>query len=351
MVKHVDNLKATKKQKEAGELLGNPKKKYYMFYGGSRSGKTYFVCYFIRHRARFYPGSKHLVARYSFANAKKTIWIQTLYPLLREDERRGLCKINQVEGITKYKNGSIILLGGLEPSRIDSVLAAEYGTIFITEANENKYLDVEQLFSRLNDTSTHVIEKNQIPLKFIIDLNPTVVNHWTNVLFRIGVDPITGNPKGNLNEYANLHFRPEDNKENLSPGYIQSLKSLSPGLRKRFYEGEFGSYEGLVYAIDETVHIVDDFDIPGDWQRARGVDFGYTHPFVCLFGTYSKSDDCLYVYAEHYQAKMTVKKHGFFLSFHGFHLVYSSLVPAALKLAVKESLYDFGYLFLSLPCC
>ncbi len=296
------------KQEIAKDLLLDMAKKFYMFFGGSRSGKTFLVCYFIRHRARRYPGSKHLVARYSFANAKKTIWIQTLYPLLRKDEEAGLCTINQQEGICRYYNGSIVMLGGLEPSRIDSVLAAEYGTIFITEANENRYKDIEMLFSRLNDTAVN--EKGEmIPLKFIVDLNPTVKTHWTNVLFRLGMDPVTGKPKENYHEFTFLHFRPEDNEKNLAIGYIDTLTSLSPAMRKRFYEGEFGAYEGLVYQIDEPVHVVDDFEIPDKWPKGQAIDFGFTHPFASLWGAMDEANETLYIYRNYKVVRTTVRVH------------------------------------------
>ncbi|MDA8087752.1 MAG: hypothetical protein M0Z75_13745, partial [Nitrospiraceae bacterium] len=81
------------------------------------------------------------------------------------------------------------------------------------------------------------------------------------------------------------------------------------GLRRRFYTGEYGSYEGLVYNIDETVHLVDDFDIPAEWKRKRAIDFGFTHPFVCLWGAYDDSNETLYIYQEHYLTNTTVRKH------------------------------------------
>jgi len=307
-----DKIRLTEKQLCGAELLADVTKKYILFYGGSRSGKTFLACHFIRHRARKYAGSKHLIARYSFANAKKTVWIQTLRPLLREDERRGLCSINETTGITTYKNGSIVVLGGLEPSRIDSVLAAEYATIFITEANENKFSDVEQLFSRLNDTAMDE-DGNIIPLRFICDLNPTVNSHWTNILFRAGLDPQTKEPRANYHEFGFLHFRPEDNEENLAGGYIESLRSLSPAMKKRFYEGEYGAYEGLVYQLDEPVHIVDDFGIPRQWARGMAIDFGYTHAFGCLWGALDESNETLYIYKEYKQKRITVRQHSIVL--------------------------------------
>ncbi len=298
----------TEKQIFASRLLGDASKVFYLFYGGSRSGKTYLSCVFIIVRALYFPGSRHLVARYSFANARTTIWLQTLYPMLRIFEKSGQCKISKTECVCTFKNGSVIILDGLEESRKESVLAAEYGTIFITEANENKYEIVEMLMSRLNDTSIDQYG-NRIHLKFICDLNPTVKTHWTYQLFIAGLEPVTGQPKTNYHEYVAIQFRPEDNQENLSDGYISHLQSLSPAMRRRFYEGEFGSYQGLVFQLEESKHIVDDFKIPSEWKRFRSIDFGYTHNFVCLWGAYDHNSELLYLYREYSSSRITVRQH------------------------------------------
>ena len=232
----VDKINYNPKQLEGLKLLSNKLKKFFKFWGGSRSGKTFLIIRAIRIRCHKYPGSKHLVARYSFANAKKTIWLQTMLPEFRKDERIGLCKINLAEGIIRYKNGSVVMLGGLEPSRIDSILGAEYATIFISEANENKFIDIENLFSRLNDTSTDH-KGNPIHCFFICDLNPTVVSSWTYQVFIKGINPNDGKPINNFHLFANLWFTPYDNEENLSSGYIQqNLESLSSSKRKRVLE-------------------------------------------------------------------------------------------------------------------
>lgn len=301
-------MKWNPKQLVALKLLSDHSKKYYLFYGGSRSGKTFLTVHAIRVRANKYPNSKHLIARYSFANAKKTIWMQTILPEFKQDQANGFCKINLAEGIIKYKNGSTVRLGGLEPSTIDSVLGSEYGTIFVNEANENKYETIETLYSRLNDTAQDYDGK-QIPLKFICDLNPTVDRHWSNLLFRRGLDPVTMKPKQNFSQYCYLHFSPEDNRENLAMGYIEDLKNLSPAKRKRFFEGEYGSYDGLVFRIDDAIHLIDDFKIHPEWKKIRSIDFGYTHPFVCLWIAYDKANDCAYVYKEYSIKNRTVNEH------------------------------------------
>lgn len=305
----IDQVRWNPKQLSGLQLLSDSTKKFYLFYGASRSGKTYLTIRAIRIRCHKYPGSKHLVARYSFANAKKTIWLQTMLPEFKKDEKLGLCKINLAEGIIHYLNGSTVRLGGLEPSAIDSVLSSEYGTIFINEANENKYSSIETLVSRLNDNSKDAYGNN-IKLKFICDLNPTTKRHWSYRLFLQGQDPESGKVKPDYNLYTYLHFSAEDNAANLSEGYIDTLKNLSQAKRKRFYEGDFGSYEGLVLKnFDEQTHVVDAFRIPADWRRIRAIDFGYTHPFVCLWMAYDQANDRVFVYREYSVSQQTVKTH------------------------------------------
>jgi hypothetical protein len=188
------------------------------------------------------------------------------------------------------------------------VLAAEYGTIFVTEANENKFQHIEMLFSRLNDTAANDAGVKIVP-KFICDLNPTTHTNWTHALFIRGQDPTTGEPKPGIEKYQTIHFKAEDNEKYLSPGYIDSLKNLSPGMRKRFYEGEFGTFEGLVYSLDEGVHFVDDFAIPEDWERGASIDFGFVAAFGTLWGALDKSNECLYIYREYKKERTTVRVH------------------------------------------
>jgi hypothetical protein len=56
---------------------------------------------------------------------------------------------------------------------------------------------------------------------------------------------------------------------------------------------------GLVYADFDDIHLVDDFEIPRGWRRYRTFDFGFNHPFVCLYIAVDPMDR-VYVYDEIY---------------------------------------------------
>jgi hypothetical protein len=73
--------------------------------------------------------------------------------------------------------------------------------------------------------------------------------------------------------------------------------------------GRFASYYGAVYkSFSRGVHVVPPFPIPDDWTLYRGLDFGFTNPFVCLWIAKDK-DENFYVYREYYKAQTGIQEH------------------------------------------
>jgi len=74
-------------------------------------------------------------------------------------------------------------------------------------------------------------------------------------------------------------------------------------------KGQFASFYGAVYkTFNRSIHTIKPFEIPKDWPRYRGFDFGFTNPFVCLWFTKDK-DDNWYIYREYYRAKTSIGEH------------------------------------------
>jgi len=106
------------------------------------------------------------------------------------------------------------------------------------------------------------------------------------------------------------HFELTDNPF-LPDEYVENLKKTTPqGMwYDRRIKGLWVAAEGLVYENwNPNVHIVEPFDIPHDWKRVRGIDWGYTNPFVCLWGAID-NDGRLYVYDEYYVSQVLIKYH------------------------------------------
>lgn len=72
--------------------------------------------------------------------------------------------------------------------------------------------------------------------------------------------------------------------------------------------GRFRSRSGAMYPLwavgdgsrEGPGHVCDEFPIPGDWLRFRGVDFGLVNPTCVLWGAVG-DDDTLYIFDEYYK--------------------------------------------------
>lgn len=67
------------------------------------------------------------------------------------------------------------------------------------------------------------------------------------------------------------------------------------------YEADFRRHAGLIYKeFDPTVHVTQPFDIPAGWLKMPALDFGYTHPMVCLWGAVNPEGH-VFIYREYYE--------------------------------------------------
>lgn len=92
----------------------------------------------------------------------------------------------------------------------------------------------------------------------------------------------------------------------VNPAYpkeeFERAKATMPEWKfKMFYLGQFARPEGLVYQdFEPAKHIIDEFDIPADWRRIIGVDFGYNNPTAAIWMAISP-DNVMYIYREYYE--------------------------------------------------
>ena len=96
----------------------------------------------------------------------------------------------------------------------------------------------------------------------------------------------------------------------LDKNEVEKLTAALSGdlLESRRY-GRFSQGEGLVYReFDESVHVIDPFDIPVQWQSGVSIDPGLNNPLSCHFYAVDY-DDNVYVVAEHYERGQGVSYH------------------------------------------
>lgn len=89
---------------------------------------------------------------------------------------------------------------------------------------------------------------------------------------------------------------------------LSFLDGLLDQDRQTRLTGAFASYSGAVYRNFGSQHVVQPFDIPQGWQRVAGIDFGWDHPTVCLFGAKDPGGR-FWIYDEYVQNKNSIEDH------------------------------------------
>ena len=111
--------------------------------------------------------------------------------------------------------------------------------------------------------------------------------------------------------YGMIQASTQENKY-LDDDFVAELRaSYTAEYAAQEIEGKFVTFEGLVYpefSHDTERGNIKTLEIQDDWSKVRGIDFGYTNPFVCLWGVIDH-DGRLYIYDEHYQTKRLISEH------------------------------------------
>jgi PBSX family phage terminase large subunit len=190
-----------------------------------------------------------------------------------------------------YPNGSEIVVGGID--KPGKIMSTEFDMIYINQAEETSEEDWENLLSRNRN--------NRMPYQQILgDCNPDAPTHWIK-------------RRAAASSLEFLESRHEDNPEyhdgndwtTRGQQYLARLERLTGVRFLRLRKGIWAGVEGQIYdEWDDGIHIVDLrmlglASIPDEWPRFRGIDFGFTNPFVCQWWA-QDPDGRLYLYRELY---------------------------------------------------
>lgn len=231
----------TAKQLLAQEVLASDAT-HVMLEGGSRSGKTFLIVRSIVMRALKAPGSRHAILRFRFSHVKQSIVLDTFPAVMEKCFPEVSYHIDKTDWYAKLPGGSEIWFGGLDDkARVEKILGKEFVTIFLNEVSQIPFNSREMVVTRLAQLVMQIIQgKAPTPLKprLFYDWNPTNKSHWAYKIFKLLIDPDTGNPLANPSDYAVFKINPEDNKVNLNSAYLDTLKDMSAKMRKRFLLGD-----------------------------------------------------------------------------------------------------------------
>lgn len=245
-----------------------------MFGGGFGNGKTTAAVIKALKLAREYPGSNGLIARSTYPKLNSTIRKEFVAWCPKAWVKRD---VNSRDNLIELQNGSIInfshiMQGGKnEESSTSNLLSATYDWIVVDQIEDPEIgeKDFDDLLGRLRGQTTYQGDDDTMPTSgprwFIIMCNPTrnwVYRRLVKPLHdhRIGIhnaalmfDEETGIPLIDLIEGSTY-----TNQANLPKDFIRTLEAAYKGqMRKRFLEGEWGAYEGLIYSqYSQTIHVV-----------------------------------------------------------------------------------------------
>lgn len=265
----------------------------WLIVGPAETGKTVGALYLLDKLARRYKNSQWAILRKTRASMDSTV----LKRYRSTFERDGVKAYggSKPEWFDYKYSGARIWVAGMD--KPGNVLSGEFDGVYINQAEDLILDDWETLTTRVTGRAGNV------PFGGMLfgDANPGPPTHWIKT-------------RATLKLFESRH---EDNPtlfDDLGVITARGIRSMAvldalTGVRKeRLRYGRWVQAEGTVYKFDAAIHLIDQFEIPAVWRRIRVIDFGYTHPFVCLWIAIDP-DGRMYLYREIYMTGRTVKVH------------------------------------------
>ena len=174
-----------------------------IFYGGSSSGKTFYLCQRLI-KDMLQGGRNYLVLRKVQRDCKKSVWNEVIKILRGLEYPRGslysLVKVNKSDMSITFPNEYAVFFGGLDDRERIKGITPQKGVItdiWMEEATEFDEGDYRQLEKRLRGQSS---VKKRITMSF----NPIIKTHWI---------------------YTNFFDNWQDNKKNYEDDRLSILKT------------------------------------------------------------------------------------------------------------------------------
>ena len=280
------------------DFLAAPEKD--VLYGGAAGGGKSFAMLIDPLRNCHLKGHRALILRRSMPELRELIdKSRELYPRAFPGT-----KFREVEKIWNFPSGAKIEFGFLEKDAdVYRYQGQAYSWIGFDEIT---HLPTEfgwnYLASRLRTTDP------KIKTYLRCTANPGGVGaHWVRKRY---LEPSEPNKSFTGEDGLTRKFIPArllDNPYLAQDGeYERMLLSLPPIQRKQLLEGNWEVNEGAAFVeFDPSVHVVPPYDLPLQWERVKGIDYGYASESCCLWAAVDPQDKTLIIYRELYQKGLT----------------------------------------------
>lgn len=273
-----------------------------IYFGGSSSGKSFFICQKIV--LDNIAGANYLICR----NVANTIRKSTYNEIKKAIYRMGFERYYRFNGtdmiITNVLNGRQILFAGLDdPEKIKSISPADdvLHRVFIEEATETRRDSYMQLKKRLRG-------KSDISKHIIMAFNPILKSHWIyQEFFKEWED--------DKNYYESDNYGATDTKKGyslcilkttykdnifLTADDIALLENESDPYYYNVYS--LGNWGILGHVIFKNWHVEDLSDRIPQFDRVyNGCDWGWEDPTAMVKVHLDKNRKKIYVFGEEYQ--------------------------------------------------
>jgi phage terminase large subunit-like protein len=230
----------TERQKEAARQVALTLALNVLFYGGSRSGKTFMVVMWIVKRAIRVSGTRHGLCRRNLADARTKLGdtlkdVFNALGMIDGEHYEHKAKIDTYIIYCPDGSESEIKMLGMDTKdgQYKKVLGDEYSSLYFNEANDISWEATEYAASRL-------AQKNALKKRFFFDCNPPTKAHWLYKWFFLHQNP-EDQTQLDDEDFFTMQMNPEHNVENIDENYIEKvLKKMSKSKQKKFWKGEFG---------------------------------------------------------------------------------------------------------------
>jgi len=115
-------------------------------------------------------------------------------------------------------------------------------------------------------------------------------------------------PNGTMEQTFFMPAFLEDNAIGVArdPEYENRLMKRDPTVAQALRYGDWSVFAGQVFReFNRSIHVVHDFEIPSNWMRWRGIDWGYAAPWCVHFFAKNPDTRRIYVYREIYKTGIT----------------------------------------------
>lgn len=258
--------------------------------GAVRSGKTFVDNFLFTNHVRNFKGKDFIVTGYTIGSIERNV--------LRSMEDMFKVKITTDKYNSFEYYGNRAWCFGADS--YDAYKAMQGLTAFGWYGNEVALQHPNTIAEAFNRCSGK-------DARIFWDTNPDYPDHPIKKLY---IDKHGDRLASGRLRILSLHWEIDDNPA-LTEDYKENLKKSTPKgpWYDRKIRGLWTGAEGVIYEdwnVDR--HTCEPFDIPEDWPRFRAIDFGFQHPFVCLWGA-QDYDGRLYIYREYVQSKKLISVH------------------------------------------